>query len=236
MPPRTTSIAFVMRLTAIIALNLAVIRFVPGMLFQLLPFVFAIAVIDLVLVQAFGLGRPLGSSHYTFIVAGLFSTAVVSIIAFNQPIQRAGTLHILNDAILAFRAAIGEPPGTPPYRDWPLLAVADEYLTYVVAFVPAWAAGALVSRWMHRRDGRPTRWGHRVAAFCQGALIGLGAFSIGVLTTAGAYAMNPWVIDPRLALPLRYLFVAILVLCPLVGGIAIAAIRGASTAAQESRV
>jgi hypothetical protein len=57
------SIAAVMKPTAIIALNLGVLRVVPEMLAASPPSVFAIVMINLLLVQTVALGRPLRAFH-----------------------------------------------------------------------------------------------------------------------------------------------------------------------------
>ncbi len=55
-----------MKLIAIIALNLAVLRLVPEMRAGFPQCVFAIVMINLLLVQIVALGRPLRAFHYTF--------------------------------------------------------------------------------------------------------------------------------------------------------------------------
>jgi hypothetical protein len=59
-----------MKIIALIALNLALVIRSPY-LPQSPPLLFALVMLDLVLVQSAILGRPLRAFHYTFLVVGL---------------------------------------------------------------------------------------------------------------------------------------------------------------------
>ena len=71
-----------MKLTAIIALNLAVLRLVPEMRIGFPTSVFAIVMINLLLVQTVALGRRLRAFHYTFLIVGFISTGVIIALVF----------------------------------------------------------------------------------------------------------------------------------------------------------
>ncbi len=83
------SIAVVMKLTAIIALNLALPRAVPYLwVFQVPPFLFLIVVLDLALVQAVAFGRPLRTFYFTFLIVGIVSTSVVTALCSGNRARR----------------------------------------------------------------------------------------------------------------------------------------------------
>jgi hypothetical protein len=80
MAGKSISIAFLMRLTALVALNLALLSNVP-LLFVTSPVVFALLVsLNLVLIQAVLLNRPLQSFHDTFLVVFAVSSVAFTIV------------------------------------------------------------------------------------------------------------------------------------------------------------
>lgn len=191
------SIAGVMKLTAIIALNLAVLRVVPVMLADAPPFLFAIVVLDLVLVQAAGFGRPLRAFHYTFLIVGVVSTGVITALAFRQSNPAPGSLHILETAIQHHRAVRGQNRVISLDIEFPMLAAAERWVTCILGLLPAWAAAVLASWSMRRGCRRKSEWGRSVAAFLKGALIGFGLFSLGA--TLAYSCFGPWSPDPHTA-------------------------------------
>ena len=82
MARRSLTIAEVMTLTALVAADLALIPFDVWSLL-LFPVYLALFVsLNVVIVQAFVLGRPLGPFHYTFIVASAVASIVISELMF----------------------------------------------------------------------------------------------------------------------------------------------------------
>jgi len=214
-PGRGLSIALVMRLTALVALNLAVLRLMP-VIPESPPFLFALVVLDIVLVQAVALGRPLRAFHYTFLIVGVLSTGLITALAFRDSRPVIGSLHILETIIQWHRAARGETGVVSPHMEFPRLASAERWVTGTIGLVPAWAAGVIVSRRM--RQGRPPgRRGRDIVAFLQGALIGLGFFAAGS-TLAFGFGFGPPVPHTAGWHALR----AALATCPILGGTAVA--------------
>jgi hypothetical protein len=151
---RRVSIAVVMKLTAIIALNLAVLRVVPEMLAAIPPSVFAIVMINLLLVQTVALGRPLRAFHYTFLIVGFLSTGVIIALAFSKSSPVPGSLRILETAIQHYRAVRGQSRVISPLIEFPMLSTAEAWLACILGLLPAWAAAVLASWSMHRRCRR----------------------------------------------------------------------------------
>src|SRR4051812_31545584 len=97
-----------MKLTAIIALNLTVLRLVPEMRIGFPTSVFAIVMINLLLVQTVALGQRLRAFHYTFLIVGFISTGVTIALAFTISSPVPGSLRILEAAIQHYRAVRGQ--------------------------------------------------------------------------------------------------------------------------------
>ncbi len=72
------TIAQVMTLTALVAVDLAMIPFDMWYLLVFPVFLAWFVSLNVVIVQAFVLGRPLGPFHYTFIVAGTVASIVIT--------------------------------------------------------------------------------------------------------------------------------------------------------------
>jgi hypothetical protein len=218
-PGRRISIAVVMKLTAIIAVNLAVLRLLPEVwVFSLPPFLFMVMLLDLALVQTVAFGQPLRTFYFTFLIAGVLSTAVISVFAFNQPEPGQGKLHILETAIQYYGKFRGRGPVIPPYIEFPMLATADQWITCILVGVLPALTAVLASWWMRRRSARKSEWGQGAAAFLQGALIGFGLY-VGVILVF-AFVLAPWLPTPPEAL--TYVYLAGLAASPLVGGFALA--------------
>ncbi len=214
MPGRGLSIALVMRLTALVALNLAVLRVMP-VIPESPPFLFSLVVLDLVLVQAVALGRPLRAFHYTFLIVGVLSTGLITALAFRVSRPVMGSLHILETLIQWYRAARGETGVISLHMEFPRLEAAERWVTGTIGLVPAWAAGVMASRCM-RRGRPPGRRGRDIAAFLQGALIGLGFFSAGFSL---AYGFGLGLPVPHTAG--WHVLRAVTATCPVLGGTAV---------------
>ncbi len=214
------SIAVVMKLIAIIALNLAVLRVVPEMRAASPPSVFAIVMINLLLVQTVALGRPLRAFHYTFLIVGLLSTGVMIALAFSRSSPVPGSLRILETVIHHYRAIRVQSRVLSPLIKFLMLPTAEAWLACILGLLPAWAAAVLASWTMRRPYRRKSEWGQIVAAFLKGALIGFGFFCVGA-TLAYSF-FGPWNVDPHTATAVWYVQWVCLVTCPLLGGMAVA--------------
>jgi hypothetical protein len=213
-----TSIGVVMKLTVIIALNLAAFRVLDDpSIFLAPPFLFLLVLLDHAIIQFFVFGRPLGTFYFTFLVVGVFSTAAGTAFAMMQSRQSVpGSFYILEAAIQNLRAAPGQNRVISPYTEFPILATAERSLTSVLCFLPAWAAAAAASGWMRRPYRRKSRWGQTVLGFFQGALVGLALSFPGVLVA-------DWFLSSQKRQPqTAWIIPSWLITCALIGGLALA--------------
>jgi hypothetical protein len=209
-----------MKLTAIIALNLAVLRLVPEMRIAFPTSVFAIVMINLLLVQTVALGQRLRAFHYTFLIVGFISSAVTIALAFTISRPVPGSLRILEAAIEHYRAVRGQSRVISPLIEFPMLRTDEAWLACILGLLPAWAAAALASWSMRRRFRLTSEWRRIVAAFLKGTLIGFGCFCLGV-TLANSF-FGPWNLDPQEARAAWNVQLMCMVTCPLLGGMAVA--------------
>ena len=172
---RRASIAGVMKVTAIVALSLALLRFVPNLLLQIPVFVFLIVALELAIVHA-SFGRPLRTFYFTFLIVGALLTGVITALFFSESNPVPGSLQNLEAAFESRRGTPARSRVIALYYEFPVLAAADGFVTCLLGLLPAWAAAALASRWMRRRNGLESKWGQCIHAFLKGALIGLGLF------------------------------------------------------------
>jgi hypothetical protein len=80
---RRASIAAVMKLTAIVALSLALLRFVHPRALQIPLFVFLTVALELAIAHAF-FGRPLRTFYFTFLIVGVLLTRAITALPFNS--------------------------------------------------------------------------------------------------------------------------------------------------------
>jgi hypothetical protein len=195
-PKRGVSLSLLMKLVALIALDLAFLRVQPFRL-QSSLFLFALVTLDLVIIQTIILGRRLGPFHYAFLIVGLVASLMLHAFFDN------GLFHSIT--------------GTPTSRQSPgPLAIADQCVTNTLGLLQAWATGL----WMARRPPSRLRW--RITSFFQGALIGLGIFTV-ILVTFNYSGQAPALFTPGQFACLLGLGLAI---CPLLGGTAVSLLRG----------
>ena len=172
---RRASIAGVMKVTAIVALSLALLRFVPNLLLQIPVFVFLIVALELAIVHA-SFGRPLRTFYFTFLIVGALLTGVITALFFSEFNPVPGSLQNLEAALQSRRGTPARSRIIALYVEFPMLATADGFVTCLLGLLPAWGAAVLASRWMRRRSGCESKWGQCIHAFLRGALIGLGLF------------------------------------------------------------
>ncbi len=196
MSKQGVSLSLIMKLVALIALDLALLRVQPYRL-QSPLFLFALVTLDLVIIQTVILSRRLGPFHYTFLIVGLLASL---------------TLHMfVNDGL--FHGITATPTSR---RSSGSLAIADRCVTSTLGLLLAWATGL----WVARRTPSSLPW--RITSFFQGAMIGLGVFTV-VLVTFNYSGRAPALLTPG---QFAYLLGLGLAICPLLGGTAVLLLRG----------
>jgi hypothetical protein len=215
MSGKGVSIAFVMKLTALIALNLAMLVEAPWIP-ESPPVLFAVVMLDLVIVQVLILGRPLRAFHYTFFFVGALSCAVVTVLAFLRASgPNVGSLHVIETLIRWSREIQGGRKGFVGQRELGAIARYERWVTCTLSLLPAWGVGWLAARWVRLRGGPTTGWVRGLKAFAQGVVIGFFVLTLG--TTLSAIVWGP----PRPDSFRSGLHVAALVLCPVLGGLGV---------------
>jgi hypothetical protein len=187
-------LSLLMKLVALIALDLAFLRvqpFLPQSPLQL----FALVMLDLVIIQYFILGRRLGAFHYTFLIVGLVASLALHTLCSN------GLYHRITR--------------NPTWVGY--VGIADRCITSILGLLLAWTAGLWAARLVRSREPRPDRLSRRIASFFQGALIGLGVFTV-IVVTLNYLGKTPALLSPGQFVSLLGLGLAI---CPLLGGIAV---------------
>jgi hypothetical protein len=157
MSGRRASIAGVMKLTAIVALSLALLRFVPTRVLLIPVFAFLTVALELAIVHAF-FDRPLRTFYFTFLIVGVLLTGVITALPFNTSNPLPGSLPNLEIAIRSRREVLPQSRILALYTEYPMLTDADGFVACLFGLLPALAVAALASRWMDRRSGRRTQW------------------------------------------------------------------------------
>jgi hypothetical protein len=207
MSERNVSIALLMKLTALAAVNLGLFVFADmrPMVSPLetAPGFFIVAALNLVIVQSVILGRPLGAFHFTFLVVGTLASIVVTFLTIGLTRGRSewslGILESLNASHL-----LGE-----------YLPFADRLLTSALGVLAAWGAAEFVAGRARQRRNRPGPWARWVAAVFQGAVIGLGVLTLGPAVRYGLF-------DPAsrgAGSAEQYAIWFLLAACPILGGV-----------------
>ncbi len=142
MSGRGVSIALVMKVIALVALNLAILRLAP-FIPESPPFFCVLVTLDIMLVQTLVLRRRLGVFHYTFFIVGFVSSIVTSIVFFmGQPRPDVeGSMHVLETLVGWYRALSGDERRSDQFDA--ILRMAERCVTGIVSLLPAWAAGVL---------------------------------------------------------------------------------------------
>ena len=143
----------IMKLTAIVALSLALLRFVPTRVLEIPVFVFLTVALELAIAHAF-FDRPLRTFYFTFLIVGVRLTGVITALPFNTSNPLPGSLPNLEIAIRSRREVLPQSRILALYTEYPMLADADGFVTCLFGLLPAWAVAVLASRWMDRRSGR----------------------------------------------------------------------------------
>ena len=139
------SISQLMGLTALVALNLAALPLLPGMLFEVPSSLFLIVSLELALVQV-AFGRPLSTFYFTFLglgfVVSIYATVLLAPLG-GRPIRSLG---ILQAGFELYKAVRGQGQITPRSVDIRGLAEADRVVTGILSMLPAFAVAVVASR------------------------------------------------------------------------------------------
>jgi hypothetical protein len=188
-------LSLLMKLVALIALDLAFLRvqpFLPQAPLQL----FALVMLDVVIIQYFILGRRLGAFHFTFLIVGLVASMALHTLCYD------GLYH-----------RITRPPTWRP-QSLGYFVIVDRCVTSALGLLLAWAAGLWAAHLVRTREPRPGRLCRRSKSFFQGALIGLGVFMV-IVIMLNYSGQVPALLSPGEYFWLLGLGLAI---CPLLGG------------------
>jgi hypothetical protein len=185
------SIGRLMKVVALVALNLTLVRAVPPEM-RFAGHWFLLGVLDFLILWKGILRRPLRAFHYTFLIVFVVGFIVLS----NQVAMNR--LHLIGPIAGWYRHVTGQSSTRPALTDF------DEFWAAgALALAVAWAAGLLASRL-----GRGRGWD--VAAFLRGALVGFGLFGL-IATVHHAAAGPSEPTTPTVAVSLGLLGVSVVV-------------------------
>ncbi|AGA28582.1 hypothetical protein [Singulisphaera acidiphila] len=205
-----------MKFTALIALNCALVKANPSIP-QSPLLLFALVMLDIVLVQAVILGHPLRAFHYTFLVVGFAASLAITEVAFMPTTTgKRGSLHLLETLIRRQESIANTISLNQQLSQY--LEIAERGVTNTLGLLVAWVVGLSVARQVRRRRGlEPGRRIRHIGSFFQGALIGLGIFT-SIVCAINFCGLPPNA--PRQGLFL-YAFLLSLAILPLLGGFAV---------------
>lgn len=204
------SIALGMKLLAVFALDLVLVRALP-FIPQSPALLFVLAALNVVTARAVILGRPLGAFEYTFLSVGLAMAVVLTAATYRVSNPRMGSLYVLETFYRLARGGKETLRRSSPFDNW--LGAAERMVTSSLGLVVATAAGRLAARW-----GRTRQTGafeRKVTSFLQGMIIGLAAYLV-VLTVC--YFVSPTL--PKTTATGWYARWIGLGVCPALGGLA----------------
>jgi hypothetical protein len=209
---QVVTLSLLMKLVALAALDLVFLRVHPSLPQSALQ-LFALVMLDLVIIQYFILSRPLGAFHYTFLIVGLVASLALHTFSFNS-------LHALETLIGLYQEITGDL--TWKERSLGYLAIADRCVTSILVLLLAWSAALWVASQVRRRQPRPGRRSQLIASFFQGAIIGLGLFTMIVVTLNYLGQVQSLGLSPELFVGLLGVGLTI---CPLLGGAVVMLLR-----------
>jgi hypothetical protein len=152
------SIAQVMMVVALAAVNLAIARATPAGIVEFPSLWVAMGSLDFVVVRKFFQRRSFGAFHYTFLICLIVSFFVMANLV---AVER---FHPLAWAIRWYQQLSGE--GTNRVWWWGYVWLAEVWSVSILSVLLAYGVG-WVAAWLDRRRG----WD--IAAFWRGALVGL---------------------------------------------------------------
>ena len=181
------SIAAIMKITALAAINLAMFAGVFTVL--AVPVVlFFLVMLDLVVIQSAILGRPLRTAHYLFLILGLATSIAATVFvggvlpAIVVTIQRWLVEHHTLPGAVSLAHAL---------RTVRFSGGMELSMTVGVLTVCATAAiSRSIARSMDRSDPSASLWIQRLTLFVQGAILGLAIYGL-VLVFMQLLGWNP---------------------------------------------
>ena len=209
------SISMLMKLTGLLALNLAVLRVIPVGLLGVPLFVYLFVVLDVALAHLLVFHRPLGVRHTVFLVLGiLFSIAHVVYVNYLirvGPAPDPSWSRILETAVHAYVSFTGDSRSLAWTRTEEF-SIAEGFLASLIGLGLAWSLGLGFEWWLHvlRVDFNGRRWRGVVGA-SRGALFGL--ILAGVVLTGAEFAFSSMRVPSpggtlmRLAVTLAFLLI-----------------------------
>jgi hypothetical protein len=163
------TIALMMKWTALIALNLAILRSVSDRAAESPVFAFMIAAINVVVIQSVLLGRPLRTFHYTFLAIGTISSSAFTVLTAHWP-TKGKAVATCSALLLAWAAGLGAAT-LARRRDgvtgWWVRPVARFLQGMVIGFA-VFALGATLAAWAvpEAPSAFTARWyAHIIGAF-----------------------------------------------------------------------
>jgi hypothetical protein len=169
--------AIMMRLTVLIALNLAVLPRVPVRVLATPSGLFTLAILNIVLVQSLVFDRPLQTFHYAFLIVGTCCSIMMTFLIDSWDYQMT-SLGIVSATFLWWREIGVDDRLSFMLRDPEFISKAEMWVTSALTILPAWGAGWAASVLVRRRGIRSGAPGRGVIAFFKGALIGFGFYSL----------------------------------------------------------
>jgi hypothetical protein len=192
MSPGRVSLVLIMKVTALVAADLALFGrevWILGTPY----FFFLIAAINVVAVRGLILAQPLRGADYIFLIVGVFTSVAATAILYGS-----GLPAIVWGLVQRYQKY---PSVRRIFESLFSLLAPELWLGLVVGIIGlalAWGAGRLVSRRELRRRQRPGRRIWRAAGTrAQGAIIGLGLFTIALIILAEAGLPPPHPLSPR---------------------------------------
>lgn len=206
MSVKPSSLSAWMKLVALMALDLALFQGVYRIL--LVPFVaFLLVALNVVVIRTALRGRGPGAFDAGFLVVGGAYFVAATALMWPRPGRPFGSLGILQGGINLYRKVSGD-LRIFRFNNTAFFGMAEHIATTCLGLAMATVAGLLVAGFVRRWPGRGVAM---LAGVLQGAILGLGGFTLAVFLLAWLAPSTParapggWVG---------------LVACPIVGGLA----------------
>jgi hypothetical protein len=131
------SMAIMMRLTVLIALNLAVLPRVPVRVLATPSGLFTLAILNIVLVQSLVFDRPLQTFHYAFLIVGTCCSIMMTFLIDSWDYQMT-SLGIVSATFLWWREIGVDDRLSFMLRDPEFIRKAEMWVTSALTILPAW--------------------------------------------------------------------------------------------------
>jgi hypothetical protein len=198
MPAKGASIAQVMMVVALAAVNLAVIRAAPSQIVTYPTIWVLLGSIDFVMFWKLILKRSLRALQYTFLIVFVIAFVVMANFVATERLQPLGLL------VRWYQQVAGEKTNSILLLGF--LRIGEFWMACFLSFMLACVTG-LVAAWLERRCS----WD--IAAFFRGALVGFGIANLLAIFDGAVWG---WMIESRVRLIGRLVLVGI---CLILGGL-----------------